>query len=117
MKRRVLVWVAMCACADAPSNTPDAGAIDASAMDAAAPDAMVDWHVEHCRDRECTYVMQEVAGADDVACNGRHPIDLGTIDADGKRNCPLKSFMNRTVRDALSRSEERRVGKEWSTRW
>ena len=61
-----------------------------------------DWQAAHCVGRACYYVMQNQPGADDTACNGEHPTDLGTTDANGKRDCPFASFASFTLRNRMA---------------
>lgn len=96
-------WMAMaipllaCCLLACGSNDPALPADDAGSEDPPP----VDWHPAHCANRECFYVMQGVPGASDAVCNGRHPTDLGTTDANGERNCPYASFQSR-VRSVLA---------------
>ncbi|MCA9669787.1 MAG: hypothetical protein KC503_29535, partial [Myxococcales bacterium] len=69
----------------------DGGASDTRSDQADGPSGP-HWSEAHCKTRTCYFVMKSVAGADDAACNGRHPADLGSTDADGKRDCPFASL-------------------------
>lgn len=75
----------------------DAG--DAGGPDGSSPDlGLEDWETEHCRERSCFYIRAAEPGADDALCNGRSPIDRGTTDPAGLRDCPFKSFQNARLR-------------------
>ncbi|MFO0727545.1 MAG: hypothetical protein U1E65_27455 [Myxococcota bacterium] len=72
-------------------------------VDAAAGDAgpKEPWDVAYCRAHACTFIRQNEPGADDQACNGSSPSDLGTVDAMGLRDCPWRSLQGRRLHALL----------------
>jgi hypothetical protein len=78
-------------------GTPNTGPVDVGMEDGGSDlglDAGPGWEDEHCRNRTCIWIRQGEPGASDVICNGRAPVDRGTTDQDGRRNCPLASFQS-----------------------
>jgi hypothetical protein len=96
MLTTTLLAFALAACGDDAAGPDsgrgsDGGGANDPGRDAGAP-IDPDWQTEYCRSRECWFVMQNEPGASDAECNGRHPTDLGTMDAMGKRDCPFATL-------------------------
>jgi len=105
MRAALLFPLCFClACSESkPRDDGDPAPGDGASGDVVAGDPFLsDWHDDHCAGRECYFVMQGVAGAHDVDCNGEFPTDLGTVDGDGKGNCPFASFRSGALRQLMN---------------